>query len=271
MTGGKIRLSRLVALITAVFGLGFLLCPLAAAEAATAGKEQEVFTADPSLPAAKELPAIEAAGITLNGSGPKVLIYHTHTNEAYTDTKDADWRADDTEKNIIAVGKALAEALTEYGIEVIHDETNHEKPDLAAAYTRSLVTMEQYKEKYPSIELFIDVHRDVSASPAGEEDEIAVIDGKQVARLMLVVGTGEKADEKPDYKGNFALAKSVSGQLSAVHPDLVHPIRVKAGRYNQHVGRSLFVEVGHNRNTLKEALNATEYLAEAIANVVQKS
>lgn len=264
MIGGRIRLNRLAALIAAVIGLGLLLCPLAPTEAAIA-KEQEVFTVDPGLPAAKELPSIEAAGIRLSGSGPKVLIYHTHTSEAYSDTKDTDWRTDDTEKNIIAVGKALAEALTEYGIEVIHDETDHEKPDLPASYTRSLVTMEQYKKKYPSIELFIEVHRD-----ARVDNETVVIDGKKAAQLLFVVGTGEKADEKPDYKGNFALAKAVFEQLSAVHPDLVRPIRVKAGRYNQHAGHSLFVEVGNNMNTLEEALNATQHLAEAIEKVAQK-
>ncbi len=265
MISRRIRLNRLAALIAAIVGLGFLLCPLMPTEAAAiAEKEQEVFTADPSLPAAKELLSIEAAGITLNGSGPKVLIYHTHTSEAYSDTRDADWRTDDTQKNIVAVGKALAEVLTEYGIEVIHDETNHEKPKLATAYTRSLVTMEQYKEKHPSIELFIDVHRD-----AGADDETVVIDGKKAAQLLFVVGTGEKADEKPDYKGNFALAKAVFEQLSAVHPGLVRPIRVKGSRYNQHVGRSLFVNVGNNMNTLEEALNATEYLAEAIEKIVQ--
>ena len=41
---------------------------------------------------------------------------------------------------------------------------------------------------------------------------------------------------------------------------------VKTNRYNQHVGdRCVLVEVGNNRNTLVEALNAMEPLAEAIA------
>lgn len=45
-------------------------------------------------------------------------------------------------------------------------------------------------------------------------------------------------------------------------------IRVKTGRYNQHISdQCLLVEVGHNANTLEQALNAVEYLAEAIAQV----
>ncbi|HWR23676.1 MAG TPA: stage II sporulation protein P [Feifaniaceae bacterium] len=267
MSRNRIRLSRLAALAAAFIMPGVLLCPFTLAEAAAAAKEQEVFTADPGLPASvcKELLSVEAEKITLTGSGPKVLIYHTHTGEAYSDTKDTDWRTDDTKRNVVAVGNALAEALTEYGIETIHDKTDHEKPKLATAYTRSLVTMERYKEKYPSIELFIDVHRD-----AGTEGETVVIGGKDAAQLLFIVGTGEKADEKPEYKENFALAKAVFEQLNAVHPGLVRPIRVKEGRYNQHAGRSLFVNVGNNRNTLEEALNAAESLAEAIEKVVQK-
>ncbi|MBQ3160198.1 MAG: stage II sporulation protein P, partial [Clostridia bacterium] len=42
--------------------------------------------------------------------------------------------------------------------------------------------------------------------------------------------------------------------------------RIKTGRYNQHVGRlSLLVEVGHNANTLEQALNAVPALAECLA------
>ena len=45
----------------------------------------------------------------------------------------------------------------------------------------------------------------------------------------------------------------------------MRPVLVKAGRYNQHVGTpAILVEVGHNRNTLKEALSSMPILARAI-------
>jgi hypothetical protein len=44
-------------------------------------------------------------------------------------------------------------------------------------------------------------------------------------------------------------------------------IRVKTGRYNQHISsQCLLVEIGHNSNTLDEAIAAVEYLAAAIAD-----
>ncbi len=40
---------------------------------------------------------------------------------------------------------------------------------------------------------------------------------------------------------------------------------VKDGRYNQNIGVfSILVEVGHNRNTLREALNSIPPLAQAL-------
>lgn len=217
--------------------------------------------------------------LDLSGENPKILIYHTHTTEAYTPTDEMpyvatdEWRTDDNEKNVVRVGEELAELLrNEYGISVIHDTTNHEPPYLGTAYTRSIQTMEKYLEEYPSIELFIDVHRDAYTLAEGESNsDYAVVNGIRTARLMFVVGTGEGQTGagftvKPNYKENYALALAITENLQENSEKLVRPIRVKTGRYNQHIpGRSLLVEVGHNQNTLEEALASVPYLAEAIA------
>lgn len=217
--------------------------------------------------------------INLAGEEPRVLIYHTHTKEgyfpstAYDYEPDADYRNQNDEMNIVAVGERLARDLTQlYGIAVIHDTTNHEPPKLNTAYSRSLETMLYYKEKYPSITLFIDVHRDDGGNPVVPSDYI-VIGGKEVARLMFVVGTGKGAtgagfDEMPDFTSNYALAKKLTEVLIGVDDKLARNIRVKAGRYNQHVSSScLLVEVGHTANTLEQAFNAVDYIAAAIADV----
>ncbi len=130
--------------LAVLFAFGILLLRPMISEA-QAASGQEVFWLDPGLPASvqKKLASVEATKIRFSGEGPKVLIYHTHT-EAYAyapglgDTC-SDWRTDDAQKNIIAVGEALAGYLEEYGIEVLHDQTNHEPPKLATAYTRSLI------------------------------------------------------------------------------------------------------------------------------------
>ena len=212
------------------------------------------------------------------GDEPAILIYHTHATEAYFKTEDCNyedngkWRTLENDKNVIAVGNELAEILQDkYGISVIHDITNHEPPKLATAYSRSVKTMEQYREEYPSIVMYIDLHRDSYGNDPKEIADYVTIDGKECARIMFVVGTGKGAtgtgyDEMPDFDSNYALAEYITNKLAEVDEDLVRDIRVKTGRYNQHISnKCLLVEVGHNANTLEQALNSMEYLAAAIA------
>lgn len=222
----------------------------------------------------------DAAGdIDLDGKEPRILIYHTHTTEAYAQVKGAkykesgDWRTRENDKNIVAVGEVITKRLREkYGLSVLHDTTDHEPPKLGTAYSRSVETMKRYKEEYPGITMFIDVHRDAGKF-RNEGGDYVVIDGKPVARMMFVVGTGEGAtgtgfDEMPDFAANYALAKRMTEQLNQIHPLLMRNIRVKTGRYNQHISdQCLLIEVGHNINTLEDALNAAELFADALAQV----
>lgn len=221
-----------------------------------------------------DLDAIQAATYNISGS-VNVLIYHTHTTEAYRmDGEDtyvvSDFsRTKNNEKNIVQVGEELKNQLESLGFSVIHDTTNHEPPSLSTSYDRSLETMEYYKQKYPDIQIFIDVHRD-AADVENDQDDVVVIDGARCARLMFVVGKGEKYTDKPDFLANYTFAKSVTLALDAFNESFTRNIRVKTGRYNQQVSdMCLLVEVGHNANTLQEALNSIPYLAKAIASVVK--
>lgn len=211
------------------------------------------------------------------GDAPTILIYHTHTTEAYgqtatyTYTPSGSWRTKDPEKNIVAVGELLAKLLREKGFSVLHDTTDHEPPRLATSYSRSEETMRAYQKKYPTLDVFIDVHRDAYGNSDTPITDFIEVDGKEVARLMFVVGTGKGAtgtgfDEMPDFDSNYALAEAITNRLTAVDSRLARPIRVKSGRYNQHISsHCLLVEVGHNCNSLDQALAAIPYLAEAIA------
>lgn len=228
---------------------------------------------------------IELAGTThavepieMNSSQPTILIYHTHTLEAYTASekypyqeRGGKWRTDDNTRNIVTVGELLAEELRARGFSVLHDATNHEPPKLSTAYSRSEETMKKYRDEYPSLKMFIDVHRD--ASGEDNADDFCVIDGVETARMMFVVGTGKGATgsgyrEMPDFEKNYALAKALSEYMSKKSDDLMRDIRVKTGRYNQHISNQcMLVEIGHNMNTLDQALAAVPHLAEAIAAV----
>lgn len=212
---------------------------------------------------------------------PLILIYHTHATEAYLPTADAPytasakWRTKDPERSVVAVGAALCETLrTAYGIEALHDTTNHEPPKLSTAYSRSLETMLRYRTAYPSIRYYIDVHRDAYGKETDGPKDYVTVDGVETARLMFVVGTGEGAtgqgfQEMPDFDANYAFVASVTERLAARCEGLTRDIRVKTGRYNQHVAdRCLLVEVGHTANTFPQALAAAKLLAAALAEAI---
>lgn len=218
------------------------------------------------------LPAVRS----LRSDEPTILIYHTHTTEAYTQTEDAQyretskWRTSDPENNVIAVGETLKTILErDYGFRVIHDTTDHEPPKLKTAYERSAATMERYHKENPSIVLMIDLHRDAYETDQAPCDFLT-IDGRETAKLMFVVGKGEKYADKPYYDANLAFAERMTKHLNGISEKLCRPVRQKPGRYNQHVAPyCMLVEVGHNANTLAQAKNAMPYLAESIAYAFQ--
>ena len=197
-----------------------------------------------------------------------VLIYHTHTHEAYaqdpSDPYDAveTWRTTDAQHSVVRVGQALAEALVARGYRVVHDTTDNEQDDLNSSYVRALEMLESYTEEF---DLVIDLHRD--AYSEGLPIGIVAPDGKSCAQLMLVVGRGDNypQEQRANYAENLAFAQRITGEINADFPGLCRNVTVKQGRHNQHIGaHAILVEVGHNQNTLAQALNTVPYLADAI-------
>jgi len=208
---------------------------------------------------------------TVGGQAPQILIYHTHTQEAYNPTDEdtyvasGSWRTHDEAHSVVAVGDLLKDTLESYGFSVIHDTTDHEPPKLSTSYERSLVTMLAYKQEYPSLRVFIDLHRDASS----DTTDYVTVKGKECARMMFVVGTGENYSVKPNYESNYKLAQALTDEMNSMVDGIMRPIRVKPGRYNQQVSdMCLLLEVGHNSNTLEQAKNAVKYFALALSRVV---
>lgn len=200
-----------------------------------------------------------------------ILIYHTHTHEAYAQDEDdpyeaiETWRTVDVNHSVVRVGEALAQELRAYGFSVIHDTTDHEKDSLGEAYLRSLDTMQSYAQ---SFDLRIDLHRDAYVD--GLKPCLRADDGAEYAQLMLLVGRGDAYSDadKPPYAENLEYAQRLTGELNALIPDICRNVTVKKGRYNQHVDRRcILVEVGHNQNTLEQALSSISCLAKAIKNM----
>ena len=204
---------------------------------------------------------------------PVVLIYHTHATESYLQTEAGSYvetepgRTENTKYNVVAVGNALQKALEARGFTVIHDTTDVEGEDITSAYSRSLTLM----QKYDNVDLYIDLHRN-SSKQKGRSDNTILIDNVPYAKLFFVVGTGigtydGEYDTLPDWKNNYTFALSLLENIAAKQPDLVKPIRLKVGRFNQHMGLCLLAEIGTNADTMEAVLNSVPYLADAIESV----
>lgn len=218
---------------------------------------------------------VVAAGETSAPVGEfRVLIYHTHTYEAYTATEampytpTEKWRTANDQRNMVAVGERLAELLRSAGVEAVHDTTAFEPPKLSTAYERSLQMLTQRAKRGEAYDLYIDLHRDAYSKNNGPNT--VEKDGESLARLLFLIGkgtgqTGAGYAEKPDWQSNSAIAQALSNRLNLQCEGLCRGVALKSGRYNQHVAPCcVLIEVGNNYNTLEEALAAMPCLANAI-------
>lgn len=203
-------------------------------------------------------------------AGKNVLIYHTHTWEAFAQVEGEryeeteKWRSKDSTVNMIAVGNALAAALEAQGCGVVHDETAFEPPDLSTAYQRSLSMLEARQKAGETYDLYIDLHRDAIASSSTIKRTVNVA-GEEVARFMVLVGKGQGYAEKPDWEANLAIAQKLTSSMNDQVEGMCRDIKIKTGRFNQHVAPCcVLIECGLNYNTLEEVLAGIPYLAQAI-------
>lgn len=213
----------------------------------------------------------------MDGDGPRILIYHTHTWEAYTQVDNAryaeteKWRTADNSSNVVAVGAALANSLRALGCTVVQDDTAFEPPNLDTAYQRSLAMLERRAEAGETYDLYIDLHRDAISSQSTIKRTVS-IGGVNVARFMVLVGkgTGSGFDVKPDWEANYAIAELITESLNGQCDSLARDIKVKTGRFNQHIApRCILIECGNNENTLQEVLDGVPYLAEAVMDALR--
>lgn len=209
-------------------------------------------------------------------SGRKILIYHTHTYEAYEQVEGSPykqterWRTKDDDHNVTAVGKALAASLRAMGIDVVHDVTAFEPPTLDDAYERSLAMLEERKASGETYDLYIDLHRDAIASTSTIKKTVN-ISGEDVARFMVLVGQGTTGGyaEKPDWEKNLKIAQQITDCLNSQCASLARDVKIKTGRFNQHISNGcILIECGMNTNTLDEVLAGIPYLAQAIAETL---
>jgi len=220
---------------------------------------------------AQEL-AIKDLSITVDNSVPQILIYHSHSQEAFIDSVPGD-----PSTSIVGVGAYLTKLLREqYGYNVIHDTGVYDLVDgvLDRSYAYNLAgeAVEQILAENPTIEVVIDLHRDGTSQKVVTE-----WNGKPTAQVMFFNGLSKSARngeidylQNPYIQENLAFSFQMQVKSEEYFPTLSRGIYLRGLRYNMHYKpRTLLLESGSQLNTVEEQLNAMEPVAELLDQVLR--
>lgn len=195
---------------------------------------------------------------------PLIYIYNTHDEEAYYNSYLNPY-------NIVPDVKLASyyfqERLKDLGIESvvekrkIKDVLDKNGWNYRYSYNASRVYLEEVSKNNPSIEYFIDLHRD----SVGKDKTTTVINGKSYAKVMFLVGL-----EHENYQKNLDLATRLNELISQFDSTLSRGIYQKEGPgvngiYNQDFSsKAILIEVGGQYNTIEEVANTIEVMARVL-------
>lgn len=205
---------------------------------------------------------------------PQILIYHSHSQETFADSRDGK-----TEDTIVGVGDYLTQLLTEnYGYQVMHVTEAFDlaggELDRSKAYDYAREWLKPVLEEHPSIQVLIDLHRD---GVPEDRHLVTEINGKPTAQIMFYNGLSHTVNSgdlsylpNPYIQDNLAFSFQLEYQAALYYPELYRGIYLAGLRYNLHLRpRALLLEAGAQTNTVQEVKNAMEPFADILNRVLQ--
>lgn len=221
----------------------------------------------------KKLIAGYSSGVEIKSKEPQVLIMHTHATENYVRHDGNYYFKSDLERtsnekfSVIGVGEKLKEILENGGITVLHDKTLHDSPSYSGSYNRSAVTVRKYLEKYPSIKVVLDVHRDAFGGEKDLVKPVKEVNGKSAAQVMICVGSETGiVDNFPNWRENLKLGLKLQQTMEVMYPGLARALYLSYEHtYNQNLfNGSIIIEFGTNGNSFSEAKYSAELVGKAL-------
>ncbi len=209
---------------------------------------------------------------------PVVLVYHTHTSETYElldrgfYTNERDTRSQNPNENMIRVGEELCSALEKQGYKAIHDTTVYDE-SLAGAYDRARENISKILKENPSIQVVLDVHRDsIYLKDGTRVKTVSQINGDKVAQIKITTGCEDgNVTDFGNWQKNLTFALKLQESLTREAPSSAQPLNLACRKYNMDLmPNSLHIEIGTDANTLTEALNSANILANALANILKE-
>lgn len=203
-------------------------------------------------------------------SSPVVYLYNTHQLENYSSKN---LEAYNITPNVMMASYILRENLNNLGIKTIVEEGDVTallaekgwKYVRSYRITRSLMEKKILEE--PTLEYFIDVHRDSVARKYTTYEE----NGVSYAKILFVVGL-----ENKNYAPNLELAKKISSMINSKKNGLSKGILTREGPtvngvYNQDFSpNTMLMEIGGVDNTIEEVNNTLEIVAQVLSEYIKE-
>lgn len=210
----------------------------------------------------------------LSKNNIETIIYHTHTTESYTQSKDYRYEASgvyrtlNNNANMIKIGEEIKKNLQKYGVAVYHDKTIYDYPDYNSSYSLAGKGISNTMKKYKNVKIVLDVHRDAISVNTEQYKPIVKIGDKNVAQFLLVIGTNQGGLKHPNWKENLKLALKIKKLADEKYPGLCRNVILRKERFNQQVSNgAMIVEMGATGNTIEEVSETAKYFSQLLVEV----
>ena len=201
----------------------------------------------------------------------KIYIYNTHQTEEYAPNTFLEGQVKPT---VMMASYIMEDVFIKNGYNTLVEERSISEQlknnnwKYYKSYDASRIYIDDTKKNNPTIEYFIDVHRD-----SLPKDKTTVeINNKSYAKTIFLIGT-----ENPNYQENLDFVTRINNILNEKYPNLSKGIYQKGGRgvngvYNQDNSKhTMLVEIGGPDNTTDEVLNSTLAFCDAFLEVISKN
>jgi len=95
------------------------------------------------------------------------------------------------------------------------------------------------------------------------------IGGKDVAQILLVVGSNEGGLSHSNWRENLKFALKIQQIANTKYPGLIRYVILRKERFNQHVAPgAIIVEMGATGNTMEEVLLSADLFTEVLTEII---
>ncbi|OOB78588.1 MAG: hypothetical protein BEN18_07070 [Epulopiscium sp. Nuni2H_MBin001] len=193
---------------------------------------------------------------------PQILVVHTYPDEQY-----------ECGSSVVEAGKELVKYLeNNYEVSVFHYTDNENEVSKMGAYDRIEEQVNVLLTEYPSIEVIIDIQRDVNPYYNEEIKNTTTTVGISFVNGLNIHHTPEIDSYSANVENNLALSAQMKYFDNLKDNQVIEEIYVYPYKYNSELNANLLItNFGYNTDTLEQVINTIPTFSDTLANVLDLS